>query len=288
MKALIAAIAIAALPVATCAAVAQAPVAGRVAGSILVGSDAVMVPPEGWSVAHDKGLIRFTPPEQDLRVAIVPIAAAKDGSDAAVQAWRLAKPSFAWPVHLAQRIPARDGWDEAIVVDYEVPPAEKAIAQAVALRRGTTWTVVTVEGAMATITKRRGQFTASTDTLRPADYVKETFAGKQAHRMDAGRIEELKRFVQASMAALKIPGVGLAVIDNGKIVFEGGIGVKELATGAPVDKDTLFMVASNTKGMSTLLLARWWTTASSTGTGRSSITCRPFGSAATRPRGRYW
>ena len=73
--------------------------------------------------------------------------------------------------------------------------------------------------------------------------------------MDPARIEALKRFVRDSMIALKVPGVGLAIIDHDRIVYEDGLGVKDLATGAPVDKDTLFMIASNTKGMATLLLA---------------------------------
>jgi len=45
-------------------------------------------------------------------------------------------------------------------------------------------------------------------------------------------------------------------VDSGKVVFEGGFGVKELGKTAPVDENTLFMAASNTKGMTTLLLAR--------------------------------
>lgn len=52
-----------------------------------------------------------------------------------------------------------------------------------------------------------------------------------------------------------MPGVGLALIDQGEVVFEGGVGVRSLDDPAPVDADTRFMIASNTKGMSTLLLS---------------------------------
>ena len=58
------------------------------------------------------------------------------------------------------------------------------------------------------------------------------------------------------MKKLDVPGVGLAFIDGGKVVYEGGIGVKELGKPDPVDANTLFMAASNTKGMTTLLLAK--------------------------------
>ena len=237
------------------AASAQQAPSAQTSGPIAVGSGATMVPPEGWTVTRDGPLVRFVPPENDLRIAIVPIAKAKDGADAAAQAWRAADPAFAWPVRLAQAVPGRDGWEASTVVDYDVPPATKTLAQAVALRRGTAWTVVTIEGAIATLAKRGGQFNASADSLRPAGYTKESFAGKVAHRLDAARIAELKRFVRTAMDQLKVPGVGFAIVDHGRIVDEGGLGVKDVATGAPVDKDTLFMIASNTKGMSTLLLA---------------------------------
>lgn len=237
------------------AAWAQSGAAAQAQGVIPVGADARMVAPEGWATARDGEIVRFTPPECDFHVAIVPVTGVKSAAEAVVQAWRRSNPGFKWPVRLSQPLPAREGWDEAVQVSYEVPPAEKAMAQALAFRHGSAWTVVTSEGALATIAKRQAQFFTSADTLRPADYVKEDFAGKTAHRMDAARIEALKRFVRTSMAELKVPGVGLAVIDHDQIVYEGGIGLKDVSTGAPVDKDTLFMIASNTKGMTTLLLA---------------------------------
>ena len=237
-------------------AAAQTPRAAEGTGLLPVGAGAEIEPPQGWQAAREGGTVRLTPPERDFTVTIVPVTAAKDAADAAVQAWRRADPSFARPLRLAQPLPAREGWDEVVQISYEVPPAEKAIAQAIAFRHGATWTVLTLDGAIATLAKRGGQFAASADTLRPAGYVTESFAGKTAHPMDAARVEALRRFVRDSMTALKVPGVGLAVIDHDRIVYEGGIGVKDVATGAPVDKDTLFMIASNTKGMATLLLAR--------------------------------
>ena len=234
-------------------AVAASPADGGAA--IQAGAGATLTPPEGWTVVRQGALLRFTPPEKDLNIVILPVEKAVDGKTAAAQAWKLADPAFAWPIHLASPLPARNGWDEAVQIDYEVPPAAKAIASAFAYRRGTAWTVMTVAGATATIDKRYGQFSASAETLRPAGYVKESFAGKTAHRFDATRIALLKNFVAQSMGLLKVPGVGLAIVDHGTIVYEGGLGVKDVATKAPVDKDTLFMIASNTKGMATLLLA---------------------------------
>lgn len=63
------------------------------------------------------------------------------------------------------------------------------------------------------------------------------------------------QFVQNSMKLLGIPGVGMALLDHDKVVFQGGFGVRDLGKPEKVDENTLFMAASNTKGMTTLLLA---------------------------------
>jgi CubicO group peptidase (beta-lactamase class C family) len=91
--------------------------------------------------------------------------------------------------------------------------------------------------------------------LRPKGYHRETFAGRTAQPLDAAHIDQLKEFVQTSMQQLGIPGVSMALVDRGKVVYEGGFGVRELGKPEPVDENTLFMAASNTKGMTTLLLS---------------------------------
>jgi len=53
-----------------------------------------------------------------------------------------------------------------------------------------------------------------------------------------------------------VPGVSFGVIQDGKLVWAGGIGVRELGKSEPVDDKTLFMIASNTKSLTTLMLAK--------------------------------
>ena len=82
------------------------------------------------------------------------------------------------------------------------------------------------------------------------------FVGHVPHPLDAAKIEALKQFVAASMEKLGVPGVGFAVIDHGKVLFEGGLGVRALGRPDKVGAHTKFMIGSNTKGLTTLLLAR--------------------------------
>jgi len=46
------------------------------------------------------------------------------------------------------------------------------------------------------------------------------------------------------MKALHVPGVSIAVIDGGQVVWAGGFGLKKAGTTDPVTTSTLFQVAS--------------------------------------------
>jgi CubicO group peptidase (beta-lactamase class C family) len=158
-------------------------------------------------------------------------------------------------VRLVTAGPPSEGWEERVSIAYETSPNEKAVRSALALRKGQGWTVMIVDGAEATANKRSAAASVIQESLRPSGYARESFAGKPAHRLTAERIQALKDFVAQAEQSLNIPGVGLALIDRGKVVWQGGVGVRKLGSSEPVDAHTKFMIASNTKGMSTLLLS---------------------------------
>ncbi|MDL2716571.1 MAG: serine hydrolase [Acidobacteriota bacterium] len=210
--------------------------------------------PAGWSITTRDSMVILEPPETDAQVAIVD-AHAKDADTAVAAAWAAFRPGFKRPLKLAQPAAPRDGWEERRSYEYETSPNEKATIFAFARRKGAAWTVTLVDASDATFEKRGSPFSLVFGSLRPKGYQKETFAGKKAHPIDKKMIAKLKEFVASGMRQYGVPGVGLALIDGGKVVYEGGLGVKELGKSAPVGAKTLFMAASNTKALTTLLLA---------------------------------
>ena len=195
------------------------------------------------------------PPEADTRVAMVDIDGAADAKEATVKAWVLYRPDIHRAVKLVARDAARNGWDERQTVRYETSPNERVFVQAFVMRKGSRWMVAIVDGRQATIAKRSAALLLMSQSVRPSGYSLESFAGRTAYSLDPARIDAVKAFVETSMKELGIPGAAIALVDHGKVVFSGGFGVRELGKPDPVDSDTLFMVASNTKGMTTLLLA---------------------------------
>ncbi|MGM0851958.1 MAG: serine hydrolase [Bacillota bacterium] len=68
------------------------------------------------------------------------------------------------------------------------------------------------------------------------------------------QIELLERFMNESMEEYGIPGASLAIIQEGKLMFQQSWG--EQSKGAPVTKDTLFTIGSVSKPLTSLAIMR--------------------------------
>lgn len=211
--------------------------------------------PAAWSVATDGPMTLLSPPEGGSYIAFVDVTAPT--SDAARDAaWKLYKPDAAWPVLVTQPVPDRSGWTQGSVYNYRTSPNEKRAVQAFTAFANGRWLVALVDMDLAIAEKRGGELGKIFDKLFPKGYADESFAGKPAAKLDAAKLEELKQFVATAQAATGVPGVAFGVVQDGKVVWAGGLGVRELGKPAKVDAKTLFMIASNTKALTTLMLAK--------------------------------
>ncbi len=213
------------------------------------------IAPEKWRVTVDGAVTRLDAPEDDSWVALVDLQA-KDADDAVAKAWALLDPGMKWTQLLRNEAPDKDGWQRITGYGYDVPPnLERSIGAQVMFANG-TWTVVLIHVANATAGKRGSQLSLIFGRLLPSGGQIESFAGKTAHPLDAARIAQLTEFVERARVLLDVEGVGLGIIDRGEVVFADGFGHRVRGKPAKIDADTRFMVASNTKALTTLMLAR--------------------------------
>ncbi|GGD53898.1 CubicO group peptidase, beta-lactamase class C family [Pseudoxanthomonas indica] len=61
------------------------------------------------------------------------------------------------------------------------------------------------------------------------------------------QLQDFDAYVEAVRKEFDVPGIAVAIVQDGKVVLERGYGVRELGKPAKVDQDTLFAIASNTK-----------------------------------------
>lgn len=72
-------------------------------------------------------------------------------------------------------------------------------------------------------------------------------AASPANARQAGPPPDFDAYVTRVLETFDVPGIGVAIVKDGRVVLAKGYGVRDLDTGEPVDGHTLFGIASNTK-----------------------------------------
>jgi CubicO group peptidase (beta-lactamase class C family) len=213
------------------------------------------IAPAGWRIEVRGPATILEAPEGNSRIALVDVHAASVDS-AVAAAWAAYRPDAKWPLKVTNDYPDKDGWSRIREYTYQTSPNERRDVAANARRAGDAWTVILYDMDQAVGEKRGGQVSLIFSRLLPKGYERETFAGKTAHKLDAKRIAELSQFVESGRQKLGIPGVSIGLIQDDKVVFEGGFGVREIGGGTKPDASTLYMIASNSKALTTLMLGK--------------------------------
>ena len=211
--------------------------------------------PAGWRVEVRGQTTLLTPPEGDSHIALIDLKA-NDAESAVKAAWAAYRPDAKWPLKVTNDFPDKDGWTNIRDFTYQTSPNEKRDVGATAQRANDTWTVTIYDMAQAVGEKRGAQVALIFGRFFPKGYQRETFAGKPAKKLGADEIAALSAFIEAGREKTGVPGVALGLLQDGKVVFAGGFGVRELGGTAKPDADTLFMIASNTKALTTLMLGK--------------------------------
>jgi CubicO group peptidase (beta-lactamase class C family) len=68
--------------------------------------------------------------------------------------------------------------------------------------------------------------------------------------------DSLDSYIQQGMRDWNIPGLAIAIVKDGKVVVMKGYGVRDMESKEPVDENTLFMIASNSKLFTATALAQ--------------------------------
>lgn len=212
------------------------------------------VAPKGWKVTVHGDATLMELPEAGSWVVVKDVTA-KD-ADAAIEATWAAYGAPRFKLRKASNRSNREGWRDTRQYYYDASPAEREV-QAIARRSSDElWTVVLEDISVAVVAERAAQRKQIHATLLPKGYERESFARRPARALGSSELDELRRFVTMAQRELGIPGVSLGVVQDGRVVFSGGFGVRELGKPAPVDASTLFMVASQSKPLTTLMLAK--------------------------------
>jgi CubicO group peptidase (beta-lactamase class C family) len=212
---------------------------------------------KGWFVSDAKDLLVVEDPERQSKLAMVELAAA-DRDAAVARAWERFQPGFALKVAHKEDLLAREGWDEVARFVYVTQADDNRAVQAVVRRKGSTWYAWLVDASKAAFDRRSGHMMMALRSFKPVGLMAESFAGRAAHPFDAAKQQALSTFVEQARKDVDIPGVAIGIVQGGKLVYEKAFGVKDRddKKAVAVAPATLFLIGSNTKSLTTLLMAR--------------------------------
>ena len=217
-------------------------------------SGSTYIAPKGWTVTSNGDVILLQDPNREVSVRFVE-RKEPEGIAAIAAAWKQVEPDFGRTLMLAMPRPGRDGWDASVNAAYETTVAEERRVWAHAALKGDTWFVALNDGTIAGWGRRGPQANIAWSSFRAKGVVEESFAGRTAHVLDAKRLGKLEAFIEAGRRASQIPGLAVAVVQGGRVVYEKGFGTKQLGKQAPVTPNTMFRIASMTKPLTSLMMA---------------------------------
>jgi CubicO group peptidase (beta-lactamase class C family) len=224
--------------------------------SLTLASGATLKIAADWTVTEVKDGLILEGPEKQLKIEVVEVDASA-GMDASITAaWSSRMPGFSRQALTSMDSPGREGWDAFNWTEYKTSPEESRTVSAVVSKKDSHAVVLLADMPLGAAQRRSSEVDLVYTSLLPAGYVRETYLGRTPRPLDAERVEELKKFIDRMREAADVPGVSVVLFDKDKTLIEEGFGVRERGRPEPVTADSLYIIASNTKALTTLLLAK--------------------------------
>ncbi len=209
---------------------------------------------KGWFVSSHHDAMIFEEPDRELMMALIENNELT-AQDAVLAAWKKVQPDFARTIqHRVQSVP-QDGWDEIVRFVYDSSTQENRFIFATARRVGNTWYVELIDGTKAAFERRMAGVCLINTSFKVPGAQAESFAHKKAHTLTAAQLKEFMAFVEQALIECEITGPAGGIVQEGKLILEQGLGVCELGKQDNVTSQTLFMIGSTTKALTTFMMA---------------------------------
>ncbi len=210
---------------------------------------------KGWLVSQYPDKIVLEEPDRELTVALIENNG-DDAEQAALAAWQQIQPDFARTIQHKMQAVAQDGWDEIVQFMYDTSAHENRLIFATARRVDKRWYVELIDGTKAAFDRRMAGVLLINTSFKVPGAQEESFANKKIQSLNAAQLKEFTNFVEQARVQCEIPGVAIGIVQDGKIIFEQGLGLRDLNKQDEVTPQTLFMIGSTTKALTTFMMAR--------------------------------
>jgi CubicO group peptidase (beta-lactamase class C family) len=209
--------------------------------------------PTNWTAEQREGYVRLYSPDELITVSLLVIET-DDPEEALAKAWATVDPSFDKTVEETTEIPAPP-LKQFVVYTYKMDGEENFIVQAeVRIYEGLAYVGI-IHADLAQAEQRQAQLQIIDSGFKIAAIEATDLSAVEPLPLTDGLIAEFEAYIQSAMATYETPGVAVAIVRDGEVVYANGFGVRN-PQGDPVTPETRMMIGSTTKTMTTLLMAQ--------------------------------
>jgi CubicO group peptidase (beta-lactamase class C family) len=208
--------------------------------------------PAGWSQQQQGEALALAGPDGQLHAWLLSLEA-DDVSVGVAAAWRIVNPGFALEVDNEVHPPVSGGIEQAAQILYKT--AQDRVVFAIGyLFRGRVYAAL-MDGTRDAYVRRQAQASVVASSFDILARSRTDLASQPARPLGAEAVDDLSTFIPAAMAEADVPGTVIAVVQDGRVVYERAFGVKTSGRPEPMTLDTQLMIGSTGKSLTTLLMA---------------------------------
>ena len=209
--------------------------------------------PTNWQAEAAEGYGILRDPEGAITVYALAVEA-EDVEAGLAEAWARVKEDFDLEIQDVTEIPASGGVEQIVVITYESGDEGRVVQGFGQLYEGVVYALL-FDAELDAAARRNAQIQIIASGLQIAALEETDLSGVEPLPLTDELIAELEAYIEEAMATYDVPGAAVAVVRDGEVVYRGGFGVRELGGEEPVTPETLMMIGSTTKTMTTLLMA---------------------------------
>jgi CubicO group peptidase (beta-lactamase class C family) len=209
--------------------------------------------PTNWTAEPGEGFVTISDPDGKILVYAL-VAEGDDIAQAIDEAWKIAAPDFEFAPQQTQEVPSSPSVDATLIMN-QVNEDQTRIYQGYGQRVGGEIYILLIDADVVAATERSSQLQVAVSGFTINSVEKIDLTGVKPLALTGELVDQFERYIQDMLEELEIPGAAVAVVQDGEIVYSKGFGVRELGKDDPVTPETLMMIGSTTKSMTTMMMA---------------------------------
>jgi CubicO group peptidase (beta-lactamase class C family) len=206
--------------------------------------------PTNWIAEQANGYGILTSPDETITIHLLAVEG-DDVEAVAKDAWAIVDPEFNFePVEVSE-VPETGG----VELYYDVGDENTIVVADGRLHEGVVYFLLAQLDRNALQT-RTAQMNTIIYGFRINELEDTDLTGVQSLPLTDGLLAELETYIEDLMVLLDVPGATVAIVKGDEILYANGFGVRQRGHADPVTPETLMMIGSTTKTMTTMLMAQ--------------------------------